>query len=104
MCVQACRKSRSNMTGLFNRLYKTIAFEADGRIQFRGHQIAMPQSSSNKEEMTVKKYMRVNDLNNSKVTFIDPVPWLRLTKTAWNFLVESIDFKLTSLGRVERLS
>ncbi len=89
---------------LVNRLYKTVAFEADGRIQFRIHQTAMQQSSTKKEEMTIKKHMQENNLSNSKVNFINPVPWLRLSKTAWNFLIEGIDFNLTPLGKIERLN
>lgn len=86
-----------------NRLYKIIGFESDGRIQFRFHQTAMQQSSSNKDEMTIVKYMKVNNLKNSIVDFKNPVPWLRLRRGAWNFLIEGIDFKLTALGEIWRL-
>ncbi len=87
---------------LVNRLYKIIGFESDGRIQFRIHQTAMQQSSQNKEEMTIVKYMKDNGLKNSEVDFKNPVPWLRLTKGAWNFLIQGIDFNISPLGKITK--
>ncbi|PKP10626.1 MAG: type II CRISPR RNA-guided endonuclease Cas9, partial [Bacteroidetes bacterium HGW-Bacteroidetes-3] len=58
---------------LGKRLYKVIGFEGDGRIQFRHHKTAMQQSSSNKEELTIVKFMADNQLKNSQVDFESPV-------------------------------
>lgn len=88
---------------LVNRLYKVIGFESDGRIQFRHHKTAMQQSSANKEEMTIVKYMADNSLKNSQIEFENPVPWLRLTMANFNFLLNNIEFKISSLGKVRVL-
>lgn len=84
------------------RLYKIIGFEGDGRIQFRFHQTAMQQSSQNKDEMTIKKYMQLNELKNSVVNYIEPVPWLRLTKGGWDMLIQGVDFNIDSLGKITK--
>jgi len=88
---------------LRKRLYKVIAFESDGRIQFRHHQIAMKQSSKNKEEMTIVKYMKENNLKNSEVNFEKSIPWLRLTSGNWNFIVQDIDFKISPTGKITKI-
>lgn len=85
------------------RLYKIIGFEGDGRVQFRIHQTAMQQSSMNKDEMTITKYMQDNSLKNSEINFNTPVPWLRLTKGNLNFLVDNIDFKILPTGKIEKI-
>lgn len=85
------------------RLYKIIGFEGDGRIQFRLHQTAMQQSSSNVDEMTIIKYMKENELKNSEINFKTPVPWLRLTKGNLNFIVNNVDFKITLTGKTTKL-
>lgn len=82
------------------RLYKVIGFEKDGRIQFRLHNTAMQLSSKNKDEMTIKKFMKENKLKNSVIDFETPVPWLRLTKGNFNFIVEGYDFKITPTGKI----
>jgi CRISPR-associated endonuclease Csn1 len=84
------------------RLYKIIGFEGDGRIQLRFHQTAMQQSSQNKEEMTIVKYMKEKNLKNSVVNFKNPVPWLRLSKENLNFIVQNIDFNITQTGNIEK--
>lgn len=86
-----------------NRLYKVVGFEGDGRIQFRHHQVAMQQSSKNKEVMTIIKYMKENHLKNSEINFNNPVPWLRLSKENFNFIVEGTNFKITPTGKIERV-
>lgn len=88
---------------LTKRLYKVIAFEGDGRIQFRHHKTAMQQSSSNKEELTIVKFMADNNLKNSQVDFENPVPWLRLTMSNFNFILSEKEFEITSTGRVDFL-
>ncbi|MCF6182473.1 type II CRISPR RNA-guided endonuclease Cas9 [Lutibacter sp.] len=85
------------------RLYKIIGFEADGRIQLRFHQTAMQQSSTNADELTIVKYMKDNNLKNSEVNYTNPVPWLRLSKGNLNFIVNGVDFKITPLGKIEKL-
>jgi len=85
------------------RLYKVIAFEADGRIQFRYQQTAMQQSSTNKEEMTITKFMKENAISNSFIDFVNPKLWLRLRRASWNFLVENIDFRISPIGEIERI-
>ncbi|RTL14841.1 MAG: type II CRISPR RNA-guided endonuclease Cas9 [Flavobacteriaceae bacterium] len=85
------------------RLYKVIGFEGDGRIQFRHHKIAMQQSSANKEELTIVKFMADNNLKNSQVDFDVPVPWLRLRVSNCDFLLNDKEFKINPLGKVEIL-
>lgn len=85
---------------LTKRLYKVIAFEGDGRIQFRHHKTAMQQSSSNKEELTIVKFMADNNLKNSQVDFENPVPWLRLRVSNCDFLLNEKEFKINPLGKV----
>jgi len=85
------------------RLYKIIGFEADGRIQLRFHQTAMQQSSKNKNELTIVKFMKDNNLKNSKVNFEKPVPWLRIRGKNLNFIVEGVDFKINPLGEIMKL-
>ncbi len=82
------------------RLYNIIGFEGDGRIQFRYHQTALQQSSKNKDELTIVKYMKDNKLKNSEINFINPLPWLRLTKGNFNFLVENYDFNISVTGNI----
>ncbi|QKJ64375.1 type II CRISPR RNA-guided endonuclease Cas9 [Flavobacterium sp. M31R6] len=86
---------------LMKRLYKVIGFEGDGRIQFRHHKTAMQQSSSNKEELTIVKFMADNNLKNSQVDFENPVPWLRLRVSNCDFLLIKKEFKITSTGRID---
>ncbi|WP_081694237.1 type II CRISPR RNA-guided endonuclease Cas9 [Flavobacterium suncheonense] len=82
------------------RLYKVIGFEGDGRIQFRHHKTAMQQSSANKEELTIVKFMADNNLKNSQVDFDTPVPWLRLRVSNCDFLLNDKEFKINPLGKV----
>jgi len=84
------------------RLYKIIGFEADGRIQFRFHQTAMQQSSANKNEMTIVKYMKENNLKNSEIDFENPVPWLRLSRTKFDFIVNKKDFEISEIGIIKK--
>src|SRR5690606_19848908 len=84
------------------RLYKIIGFEGDGRVQFRIHQTAMQQSSMNKDEMTIAKYMQDNSLKNSEINFNTPVPWLRLRVSKSNIIVNNIDFKITPTGKIQK--
>ena len=86
---------------LTKRLYKVIGFEGDGRIQFRHHKTAMQQSSSNKEELTIVKFMADNNLKNSQVDFENPVPWLRLRVSNCDFLLIKKEFRITSIGRID---
>ena len=88
---------------LTKRLYKVIAFEGDGRIQFRHHKTAMQQSSSNKEELTIVKFMADNNLKNSQVNFENPVPWLRLRVSNCDFLLIKKEFEITSTGKIDFL-
>jgi len=85
---------------LTKRLYKVIAFEGDGRIQFRYHKTAMQQSSSNKEELTIVKFMADNNLKNSQVEFENPMPWLRLTMGNFNFVLKGKEFEITPTGKI----
>jgi len=85
---------------LVKRMYKVIGFEGDGRIQFRHHKTAMQQSSSNKEELTIVKFMTDNKLKNSQVDFENPVPWLRLTMGNFNFLLNKAEFEINSIGKI----
>jgi CRISPR-associated endonuclease Csn1 len=85
---------------LVKRLYKVIGFEADGRIQFRYHKTAMQQSSSNKEELTIKKFMEDNKLKNSQIDFENPVPWLRLRVSNCDFLLENNEFRISPIGQI----
>ena len=85
---------------LVKRLYKVIGFESDGRIQFRHHKTAIQQSSANKEELTIVKFMADNNLKNSQIDIINPVPWLRLTMGNFNFLLNDKEFKINPLGKV----
>ncbi|WP_088397834.1 type II CRISPR RNA-guided endonuclease Cas9 [Flavobacterium oreochromis] len=85
---------------LVNRLYKVIAFESDGRIQFRHHKTALQQSSTNKEELTIVKFMADNGLKNSQIDFTNPLPWLRLTMSNFNFLLNKKEFEINSIGKI----
>lgn len=85
---------------LIKRLYKVIGFESDGRIQFRHHKTAMQQSSANKEELTIVKFMAENNLKNSQIDFNNPVPWLRLTMGNFDFLLNKKEFEINSLGKI----
>ncbi len=88
---------------LTKRLYKVIGFEGDGRIQFRHHKTAMQQSSKNKEEQTVVKYMSDNNLKNSQINFEIPVPWLRLSIGNMNFLLNKKEIEINSIGKIKIL-
>ena len=63
----------------------------------------MQQSSANKEELTIIKYMADNKLKNSQIDFENPVPWLRLTMGNFDFILNDKEFKINSLGKVEIL-
>ena len=86
-----------------NRLYRIVQFEGDGRIRFRFHQVSMPYSSQNQDDLTIKSFMKSNQLKDSVVDFDNPIPALRLTSKAWNFLVEEKDFKISPLGSFLRI-
>jgi len=74
---------------LAKRLYKTSAIEADGRIQFRLHSTAKPDGE-------LEKASSLNfELANEK---------LRLSKSALNVLVEGFDFRISSIGKIEKIN
>jgi len=85
---------------MVKRLYKIISFEGDGRIQFRHHKTAMQQSSSNKAELTIVKFMADNNLQNSQVDFKNPLPWLRLSIKNLNFLLNKKEFEINAIGKI----
>lgn len=71
---------------LSKRLYKTVAIESDGRVQFRHHTVARPDGE-------LKKSSSVNfDIPNEK---------LRISKSGLNILVQGYDFKITASGKVD---
>ncbi|MGO4773406.1 type II CRISPR RNA-guided endonuclease Cas9 [Flavobacterium sp. W22_SRS_FK3] len=73
---------------LAKRLYKTVAIEADGRIQFRLH-------STSKADGQLEKSSEINfEIANEK---------LRLSKSALNVLVEGLDFKISSTGKISKM-
>lgn len=85
------------------RLYRIIGFERDGRIQFRFHQTAMQQKSQSKEELTIVKFMKDNNIKNSGINFTNPSPWLRLSLNKWMMLIENKDFRITPTGQIEKM-
>jgi len=73
---------------LSKRLYKTVAIESDGRVQFRLHTVAKPDGELKK---------------SSSVNFETPNEKLRISKSGLNILVEGYDFKITASGKIEKL-
>jgi CRISPR-associated endonuclease Csn1 len=71
-----------------SRLYKITQFESDGRLQFRYHQVA-------KQDKDLKKASQINFLNAEEK--------LRISVSGFNALVEGIDFKISSLGKIQKL-
>ena len=69
------------------RLYKIIAFENDGRIQFRFHQEAQPDGDLNK---------------SSSINFETPNEKLRLSLGNCNILIQNTDFKFSKTGKIEK--
>lgn len=73
---------------LAKRLYKTVAIESDGRVQFRLH-------STSKPDGQLEKASTINfDIPNEK---------LRVSKSSLNILVEGFDFRISSTGKIEKL-
>jgi CRISPR-associated endonuclease Csn1 len=73
---------------LCKRLYKTVAIESDGRVQFRLH-------STSKSDGQLEKASSVNfDIPNEK---------LRVSKSGLNILVEGFDFEISSTGKIQKV-
>lgn len=73
---------------LAKRLYKTVAIESDGRVQFRLH-------STSKPDGQLEKASTINfDIPNEK---------LRVSKSSLNILVEGFDFRISSTGKIHKL-
>ncbi|TXD46054.1 type II CRISPR RNA-guided endonuclease Cas9 [Polaribacter sp. IC073] len=72
--------------GISKRLYKTVAIESDGRVQFRHHTIAKPDSELKK---------------SSSVNFQEPNEKLRISKSGLNILVQGYDFEISPSGKVK---
>lgn len=73
---------------LAKRLYKTVAIESDGRVQFRLH-------STSKPDGQLEKASTINfDIPNEK---------LRVSKSSLNILVEGFDFKISPTGKISKL-
>jgi len=70
---------------LSKRLYKTVAIESDGRVQFRHHTVAKPDGELKK---------------SSNVNFEIPNEKLRISKSGLNILVQGYDFIITASGKV----
>ena len=87
------------------RLYRLDAIESGStpRINFCFHGVAMKKKSKNKKEMTIEKYMVENNLKDSILKLDEFVPWYRLTQKNWNFLIEGVDFKISPLGKIEKI-
>ncbi|WP_347838044.1 type II CRISPR RNA-guided endonuclease Cas9 [uncultured Draconibacterium sp.] len=87
------------------RLYRIDAIETGPplRINFCIHNSAMKKKSTDKNEITIQKYMDENKLKDSQLKLDDSVPWYRITKKNWNFLVEGIDFRISPIGKIERI-
>jgi CRISPR-associated endonuclease Csn1 len=73
---------------LSKRLYKTVAIEADGRIQFRLHSTA--KSDGELEKASSLNFEKANEK-------------LRLSKSALTILVEGFDFIITSVGKIQKI-
>lgn len=73
---------------LAKRLYKTVAIESDGRVQFRLHSTSRPDGQLEK---------------SSTVNFENPNEKLRVSKSSLNILVEGFDFKISSTGKIHKL-
>mgnify|MGYP003634049474 CR=1 FL=1 len=74
---------------LSKRLYKTVAIESDGRVQFRHHTVARPDGELKK---------------SSSVNFDTPNEKLRISKSGLNILVQGYDFKITASGKVDLIN
>jgi hypothetical protein len=80
---------------LGKRLYLITKFE-DGRISFRHHLNAMPEDE-------LKNYMKkkgLADVGVSYFDFDDPIPKLRLSKSAFNFAIENKYFNIMPDGSI----
>jgi CRISPR-associated endonuclease Csn1 len=73
---------------LAKRLYKTVAIESDGRVQFRLHSTSKPDGQLEKA---------------STINFEKPNEKLRVSKSSLNILVEGFDFKISSTGKISKL-
>lgn len=73
---------------LAKRLYKTVAIESDGRVQFRLHSTSKPDGQLEKASI---------------VNFENPNEKLRVSKSSLNVLVEGFDFQITPTGKIQKL-
>lgn len=73
---------------LAKRLYKTVAIEADGRIQFRLHSTSKPDGQLEK---------------SSIIDFEVANEKLRISKSSLTVLVEGFDFNISSTGKVIKI-
>jgi CRISPR-associated endonuclease Csn1 len=76
--------------GLAKRLYKITSFEPDGRIQFKLHNEARPDTQNDEGRKSI-------------VDFENPHSRLRLSLSGINFLIEGKDFKLTDWGEIIKI-
>lgn len=73
---------------LSKRLYKTVAIESDGRVQFRLHSTSKPDGQLEKA---------------STINFEKPNEKLRVSKSSLNVLVEGFDFQISPTGKIKFL-
>lgn len=73
---------------LSKRLYKTVAIESDGRVQFRLHSTSKPDGQLEKA---------------STINFEKPNEKLRVSKSSLNVLVEGFDFQILPTGKIKFL-
>ena len=72
---------------LIKRLYKTVAIESDGRVQFRLHSTSKPDGQLEKA---------------SAINFEMPNEKLRVSKSSLNILVQGFDFDISSTGKISK--
>lgn len=77
-----------SVVDLAKRLYKTVAIESDGRVQFRLHSTSKPDGQLEKASI---------------VNFETPNEKLRVSKSSLNILVEGFDFKISATGKIRKL-
>lgn len=96
-------------TEILNRLYKIKKINKDGRIKYAYHQEARNEEGVKKDYFSSKNVNPPKSLTNgfSEFNFINIdeqyLPFLLLSKEKHRYLIENVDFKISTTGKIEKL-
>ncbi|WP_233898309.1 type II CRISPR RNA-guided endonuclease Cas9 [Tenacibaculum piscium] len=94
---------------ILTRLYKIKTINKDGRVKYVYHQEARNEERVKEDYFTAKNIKPPKSLTNgfSEFNFINIdekyLPFLLLSKEKHRYLIENVDFKITTIGKIVKL-